>query len=356
MGKSAINKSLMMMYVIGHFAVDFSCAFLLFRMIYSSDQWYLCLILYNFCAFAMQMPLGILADQWNRNGVCAALGCAMVVLSYGFAFVFMRSDFRVFTPEILIVITAGIGNALFHIGGGIDVLNAGKEKAKLLGVFVAPGALGIYLGTLCGKQDQIAGVVVAIILSIIAILILWRCFKSKKSFRSDNVPISFKGIQSLGLLLALFCLILVVCLRSYTGMSANFPWKGQGEWGIALVCGVVLGKVCGGFLADWLGIMTTSILSLGLSAIFYLLSGYPLFGTIAVFLFNMTMPITLWGVVQILKGAKGFAFGLLTFALYIGFLPVYMEWNMIGITGLVLAITSLCSMLLLIIGLRKVVG
>ena len=58
----------------------------------------------------------------------------------------------------------------------------------------------------------------------------------------------------------------------------------------------------------------------------YLLSGAPLPGLLAVFLFNMTMPMTLWAAAQLLPGAKGFGFGLLTFALFVGYLPVYLGW------------------------------
>lgn len=38
----------------------------------------------------------------------------------------------------------------------------------------------------------------------------------------------------------------------------------------------------------------------------------------------MTMPVTLWAVARILPGAKGFSFGLLTFALFLGFCPSYL--------------------------------
>ena len=44
-------------------------------------------------------------------------------------------------------IIAGIGNALFHVGGGIDVLNISEKKASLSGIFVSTGAMGIFLGS-----------------------------------------------------------------------------------------------------------------------------------------------------------------------------------------------------------------
>ena len=39
------------------------------------------------------------------------------------------------------------------------------------------------------------------------------------------------------------------------------------------------------------------------------------------FLFNMTMPVTLHRAAMLLPGHRGFAFGLLTFGLFLGFLP-----------------------------------
>jgi len=36
------------------------------------------------------------------------------------------------------------------------------------------------------------------------------------------------------------------------------------------------------------------------------------------------MPVTLWFITKCIPDAKGFSFGLLTFALFLGFLPVYL--------------------------------
>jgi hypothetical protein len=339
------NQPLLFSYIIGHFVVDFACAFLLYRVVQDSVLWYLCMLIYNFCAFALQMPIGLLADKWNRNAICAALGCILVVLAYGIGNL----------SVVMVVTLAGLGNALFHLGGGIDVLNESQHKTSLLGLFVAPGAFGIYLGTLYGKQDDLAKGLVVSLLLILIIVILFTGFHSKKLASSNNSPVTFRGNISFGIILALICLVVVVCLRSYTGMISNFSWKSHGNWGILVVFAVVFGKVAGGFLADWLGAKKASVLSLGLATMFYLFSGYPIFGTAAVFFFNMTMPITLWAVARILKNTKGFAFGLLTFGLYIGFLPVYLNWKPAHVTGFELAVAALCSMVLLMFGLRKAV-
>ena len=135
-----MTKRSLAIYSAAHFWVDLSCAFLLFRTLSGSPQWMLCLLLYNFCAFALQMPLGLLADRWNRNGLTAAAGCVLTALAC-------------LSPvPLLTAVTAGVGNALFHLGGGIDVLNASRERAAALGVFISPGAVGLYIGTIWGQS------------------------------------------------------------------------------------------------------------------------------------------------------------------------------------------------------------
>ena len=144
---------MLLVYSVTHFLVDFSCAFLMFRHVMTAPDWYLCVLIYNFCAFAMQMPLGILADRWNRNAVFAVIGCALIGAAYGFG-----------QAPVAAVILAGIGNGMFHIGGGIDILNISRKRSAALGIFVSPGAFGIYFGTLLGRGTGLSPVLVVIVL------------------------------------------------------------------------------------------------------------------------------------------------------------------------------------------------
>ena len=72
-----------------HFCVDLCCAALFFGYLNASPDWWVCMILYNACAFALQFPLGLLADAWNRNLIFAALGCGLVAVGF-----FVRFDPR----------------------------------------------------------------------------------------------------------------------------------------------------------------------------------------------------------------------------------------------------------------------
>ena len=74
-------------------------------------------------------------------------------------------------------------------------------------------------------------------------------------------------------------------------------------------------------------------------------------GTAAVFLFNMTMPITLWAAARLLP--PGLAFGTLTFALFLGFLPVWLGWPVLFTGGTGYAAGALCSLALLAAGLKR---
>ena len=338
----ARQNAMVTLYALAHLLVDFACAFLVFRQGADADTRYIGFLLYNACAFALQMPLGLLADRLNKNALCAALGCVLVAAAYGFAGV----------PFAAAVI-AGLGNGLFHIGGGIDVLNAAGGKAGALGVFVSPGALGIFLGKLLVRQSGVAGSVIVMLLLLAAAgAILALRYRKDRGFAADNAPVSFDHALSPVVLAAGLCLFLVVCLRSYTGMTLAFPWKGDGYWGYALVLSVFLGKAAGGFLADRYGAVRTAAVTLALASVLFLLPGVPLAGVTAVFLFNMTMPITLWGVVRLFPGAKGFAFGLLTFGLFLGFVPVWLGYSQLLNLGPGFATAAAGSLLLLAAGLK----
>ena len=78
----------------------------------------------------------------------------------------------------------------------------------------------------------------------------------------------------------------------------------------------------GGLAADRFGARRAGPASLLAAGALFLLGENPLAGTAALFLFNMTMPMTLSALARLLPGAKGLAFGLTTFALFLGFLPV----------------------------------
>lgn len=318
-----------------HFLVDFACAFLLFRVLRGEVRWAELLLLYNFCAFAVQMPLGVLADRWRRDGTLAAAGALLVSAGY-----------LVPGVPVLTVLLAGLGNAAFHVGGGLAVLAESGDRAGPLGLFVSPGALGLFLGTLLGKSGAIPLFLPPLLLLMLALLL--------RHLPNTARTVSTRSRGQERAVLPLALLLSVVVLRSWVGMSLTLPWKGTGYWALVLTVSLALGKAAGGYLADRFGPMRTAAVSLTLSAVLLLGSRWPVCGVAAVFLFNMTMPLTLWACARLLPENRGFAFGLLTFGLFLGFLPT--AFGAPGLSGGTAAGLALVSLLLLWPGLRRAVG
>ena len=92
------------------------------------------MLLYNAAAFALQAPVGFIIDKALNPKLAAIIGLVCVAVS----FLFWDNIFAA-----LIII--GIGNALFHVGGGSLVLSLKNKKATFSGIFVAPGGIGLAL-------------------------------------------------------------------------------------------------------------------------------------------------------------------------------------------------------------------
>ena len=267
-------------YSASHFLVDFGCALLIFRTVSASSDPTVLFILYNYCAFALQMPVGLLADRLNRNALMAAAGCALVALGCAFSAV-----------PLAAAAISGVGNALFHVGGGVDVLDDSEGKASSLGVFVSPGAAGLFLGTMLGRGGASLWIVAAaMILAAFSILLT---AKKTDCLVSHNAPVSFKGMGKFDVLLPALCLFFVVIIRSFAGMTMGFAWKGEGYWGVAALAAVVLGKTAGGFVMDRIGGRPAALLSLTAAGVLFWFADSPYAGVAAIFLFNMSMPMTL---------------------------------------------------------------
>ena len=367
-------------YSILHFLTDGACAFAMFARFESARDFYLQLLLYNFCAFALQFPLGALMDFFSlrqKEGAISEkvdLPLRLTCLS-----VFVTA-IGMFTHPVVL----GIGNALFHVGGGIGTIEEDFRKGlkgQALGIFVAPGALGLFLFSELGKREAPWVIVTSVSLLLLMLVCLIGLAHTvvrqrdlekmtgsdtakkysgsnafKKHTSTDTTEKYNDGLQESGeapqgltpaAFTAIFFAFLVVVLRSYAGMAVAFSWKAGFAAGLIAVLAVVLGKMAGGIIASRIGMLPTILISLGLSTVLYLFSGRMVPGVLALFFFNMTMPLTLYLIVKRLRRLPGTSFGLLTLALFIGFLPVYFGASL-PLSGSALgAILSAVSLLLL---------
>lgn len=289
----------------------------------------------------------------------------------------------------------------------------GKWYGQGLGIFVAPGAAGLYLGTLAAKNGVWeTGFLCVSVLMILICAALWYMGKLRNKEEAESVSAgagqrealrqkyagkgsaarecagkgsaarecAWKGSAAREyagkgsaerkctgkesaereyirkvymrpeVLLVLFCMAVVI-LRSHIGLTVGFPWKTGITAGTLTVLAVAGGKMAGGYAAAKWGLRKTAAVSLALAALCYLFSTLMPLGLAATFLFNMTMPLTLYWMLCRMPERPGFAFGFLTFALFLGFLPGYFglvqtfAGNITGCAGSILSLLLLTAMM-----------
>lgn len=312
-------------YALCHFVVDFACVSSMLcavsRVLGDSGQGSmevvaLSILLYDIVAFTLQLPIGIALDQLDKNSYAALLSYASV----GAGVVLSLVPIALLEwPAILLL---AIGNALFHSAGGLSVLNISQKHAGPSGIFIATGAIGVFLGTQSAQMGRLQIAFSLLVLLFLCALITLVVQKvNKKYWNVHNVSFDISEL-SFNTLLAIVLLSLVVALRSYAGMVMAFPWKSEMLLLVLSILGVFAGKALGGVVADRIGFRTTAIFSLIAAATLFVPSWeMPPMGLLAVFFFNFTMSITLASLANILPNAKGTAFGLASFSLAVGALP-----------------------------------
>ena len=312
-------------YALCHFVVDFACVSTMLcavsRVLGESGQGSmevvaLSILLYDIVAFTLQLPIGIALDQLDKNSYAALLSYALVGAGV------ILSLVPVALLEWPAILLLAIGNALFHSAGGLSVLNISQKHAGPSGIFIATGAIGVFLGTQSAQMGRLQIAFSLLVLLFLCALITLVVQKvNKKYWNVHNVSFDISEL-SFNTLLAIALLSLVVALRSYAGMVMAFPWKSEMLLLVLSILGVFAGKALGGMVADRIGFRTTAIFSLIVAATLFAPSWeIPVMGLLGVFFFNFTMSITLASLANILSNAKGTAFGLASFSLAVGALP-----------------------------------
>ena len=323
-----------------HCMIDFLCAFAVYGIFRNPEDLFSVYLTYNFFAFALQMPLGIILDRLRQKRPASFSKSAPVCFTAAGIVLTLAGLFS--HPAVL-----GLGNALFHTGGGVISIEEDDRhgyRGRGLGVFVAPGAIGLFLGAwVTGMSRLIIAGCAGALLAVLSVLLL-RTSVPEEPLAAAAPSLSEDAVQT-----GVACL-LVVILRGWIGLSVSMPWKTGFLTGLSAVLALASGKTAGGFLAADFGMKKTSVVSLAAAAVCYLFRASLPFGLLALFTFNMTMPITLYLLAKKMKGMEGFAFGLLTFGLFVGFVLTHQKALVLPELG---TAGSLLSMALLAFCLKE---
>ena len=168
------------------------------------------------------------------------------------------------------------------------------KRGQNLGIFVAPGALGLYLGGLATSvidlkniyANRVYGVLACAIWMVGLLLVLvLRKKKDRTEDHSQDATVR-DSRDAAGRAydvhrknsIVLVCCLLVVILRSHVGMAVEMPWKVGVFAGVMGNVAVVVGKMAGGFLAARFDTRKVICFSLAAAAGCYLFCDLPVTG------------------------------------------------------------------------------
>jgi MFS transporter, FSR family, fosmidomycin resistance protein len=263
---------------------------------------------YDLVAFGSQALLGWCTDRFASPRLATLLGLALTAVSL----VCCSSSL------IATLACASIGNALFHLGAGANVLRGGLESSAPAGVFVAPGAIGLAFGIYYGTRQ---GPVWPLLVLALAAFSGLSCCRFNAPLR--DVPAkgtaAFHAPRSVNLAIGL--LLVSIMVRSLVGMSAAKGYPRSDLLLLGIPGAAFLGKSVGGFIADRLGWLETSVAALLISIPLIASAPPALALLLGLLLFQMTMPVTLTAVARLLPQRLATAFGWTCLALILGALP-----------------------------------
>jgi FSR family fosmidomycin resistance protein-like MFS transporter len=214
---------------------------------------------YNVLGFACQPIAGWMVDRgrWAKPAVLFGL------LAQVLALIVMP-----FSPWLAVSI-AGLGSALFHVGAGSIALQSTPGLASGVGLFAAPGVLGLGLG---GALATIGFNASAALIGLLSVVVGWLAWIlpnqssnthehewANISDKSKHVGIEIHDVLMLGLLAA-------ISLRSLAWTALNAIVENHSGSLLALAISACVGKALGGMLADRLGWRNWVFLSLSAAA------------------------------------------------------------------------------------------
>lgn len=249
------------------------------------------------------------------------------------------------------VIIMALGNAVLHEQGALETVAKGEGKIFPAALFVSGGSFGVVTGkTMAGFGLSLLWL--AVPLAALAFLL---CISG--GLKEDTVYPEFNCVHSdasasgsvradAGLIIA--AAFVITTVRSFLAYAIPIAWKKELWQDFLLFFVMGAGKAAGGYFADRFGARKTGVVST-LLAVPFLIAGdnNMVVSVTGVFLFSMTMCITFEMILSVLPKNPGLSFGITTFALFCGVVPVFLVHpGKLNNIILIVILSVLCSFLL----------
>ncbi|HEY8690716.1 MAG TPA: MFS transporter [Chitinophagaceae bacterium] len=253
--QTSINRSLNQPLLWGllHGVNDFVAGYMLanFAFNHNYSDSFTMLVVYAILGFGGQLPVGFLLDKQKQVKPFAIISISILLFSTAFYFI---------DPYIAIILTGFAGGGI-HVTGGAICLQVNEDKSGPLGLFTAPGVLGLTLGGILGSMSSSYLLIALIAIIILATLIFKQGVPAYQAQNKKGSQLDTHDWIMLGILL-------IMCFRSFVfdivnNVSLHFE-HGILVLGISAFCG----KIIGGFLADKIGWKKFVYITLPLAFIF----------------------------------------------------------------------------------------
>jgi len=313
-----------------HFLVDAVCLAVIF---YIGKDYALLIPLYNTLAFSTQCLVGVFTDKFNRHIILVLLSCIIIVLGTALPL-----------ADIIKICLIGIGNSIFHVSAGTIALINSDEKASGLGVFVAPGAIGVFVGT------NFPNLIFLLATALFLVSLIHFYVGTKANL--INMPTRHsKEMNHFGIAVLLS---LVVMVRAVGGSVVHFSWNTGLLFAFIMTFFVFLGKFSGGFICDKFGVNKVTLVSVPIAALLIIFGNSIIYASLlGQYLLNVSMPITLWLMYKSMPDCPGFSFGLAASVLWPGtILGQYLSGDNV-VSYILIGICFAFSMLVIIISDNK---
>lgn len=231
---------------LAHGVSDAAAGFVVGRLLQSgSVENGLLILLYNGLAFGLQPVAGLLLDRLNQSSKGAALG--LFLTSIGLAAFLLN-------PRLGILLV-GLGSAFFHAGGGAVAILNSPGKASGPGVFAAFGVIGLVLGTRLSFMET--GPITTFFMLLLVILAVAAMFirpAGMKPAGNAELPSGFE--------IPVIIVLAAFALRSFVWTGVNGVVDNSSSLALLLGFSAGIGKLAGGFMADRIGWLKWTFLSL----------------------------------------------------------------------------------------------
>lgn len=204
---------------------------------HSYQQSFMLASLYAIIGFGGQVPVGFWLDRTRRLQLAAH--CSLFFLPLAAALYFV-------SPAAAII-AAGIASAFVHVTGGVVCLQAAEGKTGTLGLFTAPGVLGLTAGGLLGAT----GAWIPLLTIGAVIFIAWGILRKPLPpmlQTAGREPVLDRHDH------VMLVILVFMCFRSFLFDVVNYIAEHYENGILYMGISAFAGKIIGGFLADRIGI------------------------------------------------------------------------------------------------------